>query len=365
MVLPKGHNKNYRAFAVSCLVTLGLFALINFTIWELFTRQLLVPGTKISDLVRLSYLLKIRQTRDTGVDLPKKHYQYSEFKGGPVDMITVGDSFSTGGGWGKNAYYQDYIASNNNFTVVNFRSRIDVERSGFFTPVNTLALLYNSGMLDRLKPRYVLLESVERYAPERLVYRFSFKDTEPLAKLEEEYATYKPIDLLEGGKSSFINTGNAKFIYYNIKDLFPVTRVSDSVYRLQLSRPMFSGPYGDRLYYYYDEYSNSINLNKDVIRLMNDNLNLIADKLAAKNIKLVFMPIVSKLNLYGPLGLPPQNVSIFFEELRKLPKRYQVIDTKQILREAVERGEKDLFYADDTHWSWKASKQIFDSVRFH
>jgi hypothetical protein len=56
--------------------------------------------------------------------------------------------------------------------------------------------------------------------------------------------------------------------------------------------------------------------------------------------------------------------SPFFEMLRPLPKRYRFIDTKQILRAELERGEKDVFYADDTHASWKASQRIFTLERF-
>jgi hypothetical protein len=40
------------------------------------------------------------------------------------------------------------------------------------------------------------------------------------------------------------------------------------------------------------------------------------------------------------------------------------IDTKTLLREELERGEKDIFYADDTHSSWKASVKIVDNIEF-
>jgi hypothetical protein len=56
--------------------------------------------------------------------------------------------------------------------------------------------------------------------------------------------------------------------------------------------------------------------------------------------------------------------SAFFELLRPLPKRYMFIDTKAMLREELERGERDIYYADDTHSSWKASRKIFSTIRF-
>lgn len=77
------------------------------------------------------------------------------------------------------------------------------------------------------------------------------------------------------------------------------------------------------------------------------------------------MPCVDKYNLYSNYIINnPYPRSIFFEELRKLPKRYHLIDTKAILTEEVRKGEKDVFYADDTHWSWKASKKVFETIKF-
>ncbi len=355
----------HKSFASLFILLLIVFEIVNFVIWICFTREILKPDTKASDLVRLSYLVKIAQARDAGIDLPRRHIPINEYSGGKIDMVTDGDTFSMGGGAGKNPFYQDYIASNSGITVVNIPSRIDDTKQGSFSPVETLAVLYNSGMLDRLKPRYLLLESVERYAPDRLFFHFRFDETEPLDKLAAHYAAFKPVyEVKGGGNNAFINEGNLKFVINNIKDKFPVKKINDTVYRANLRRAMFSGDYGNRLYYYFDEYTNSVNVTGDVVRAVNDNLNFIADKLAEKNIRFVFMPVVSKLDLYGPYLDPPRNDSIFFEELRKLPKRYIFIDTKELLREAVQRGEKDIFFMDDTHWTWKASKHIFEKIRF-
>ncbi len=356
-------RKKFRAFAKALIIALVVFLAINFLIWHFFTKELLLPGSQVSDLVRLSYLVKIEQKRAQEIDLPKRHIMAGDYSGGKVDMVTVGDSFSLGGGYGRNPFYQDYIASYSNLKVINCPSMIDMGRPGYFTPVNTLAKLYNSGMLDRLKPRYVLLETVERYAADRLSSRFTFDDSESLDKLSAFYARYEPINTHNFKYRTFINTGNTKFIYYNVKDMFPVRKLNYFVYRAPLKQRMFSGEYGDRLYYYYDECTNGA-ISTNTVRAINDNLNLIADKLAGKNIKLVFMPVVSKSNLYNEYAGQPCNVSVFFEELRKLPKRYLFIDTKQLLQEAVHAGEKDIFYVDDTHWSWKASERIFRTVRF-
>jgi len=98
---------------------------------------------------------------------------------------------------------------------------------------------------------------------------------------------------------------------------------------------------------------------------LNNNLNALSKILKKKNIKLYFMPAVDKYNLYSKYivnNTYPQ--SIFFEELRKLPKEYTFIDTKTILLEELKKGVKDIYHSDDTHWSYKASEAIFKKVKF-
>jgi hypothetical protein len=356
---------SYKRFASLVLLSFVLFLTINYLVWTLFTKDLILAETQARDLVRLSYLVKIAQERKTWIDLPKRHVEIGEFKGGKVDMVTVGDSYSVGAGGGKNNYYQDYIATLNDFTVVNIEPFSDKKRIGLLTPVNTLAVLYNSGYLDKLKPAYVLLESAERYIPERFLNGFQFDDTMSLDKLNSRFTardTAKPENNNE--ETVFINTGNLKFLYYNLKDFFPVRKINSKIYKMVLKSDVFSGRYGKRLYYSFEEQSYKHYITKDSVRKINDNLNLIADKLAEKNIKLVFMPVVDRSNLYDDVAVSPRKSNIFFEELRSLPKKYQLIDTKELLLQEVHKGEKDIFFIDDTHWSWKAPEKIFGATRF-
>jgi hypothetical protein len=365
MIGRQKHTWTYRVFALLVLLSFALFLIINYLIWTFFTKDLVMAEAQARDLVRLSYLVKIAQERKTWIDLPKRHIEIGAFKGGRVDMVTVGDSFSVGAGGGRNNFYQDYIATINNYVVVNIIPFADKNRVGLLTPVNTLAILYNSGYLDRIKPRYVLLESAERYIPERFINGFKFDDTMPLEKLVALLATRDAVKHESKNEDTiFINTGNFKFIYYNIKDLFPVRKINNKIYKMVLKHKVFSGRYGDRLYYSFEEQSYRHYITKDSVRKINDNLNLIAEKLAEKNIKLVFMPIVDRSNLYDDSAVSPRKTSIFFEELRSLPKRYQLIDTKDILLKEVHKGEKDIYFIDDTHWSWKAPEKIFENTRF-
>ena len=102
------------------------------------------------------------------------------------------------------------------------------------------------------------------------------------------------------------------------------------------------------------------------IRDLNNNLNALAAILETKGCQLVFMPAPDKLTLYRPF-LRNKNKypeSTFFEELRKLPKNYRFIDTKEILLKELTTGSQDLYHQGDTHWTWKAATAISRCVNF-
>ncbi len=137
------------------------------------------------------------------------------------------------------------------------------------------------------------------------------------------------------------------------------------VYRRELSSPMFTVKDAKKLLFIGEDIFNISSVSNDNVKLINDNLNFLAEYLKKRGIKLCFMPVVDKYDLYSEFitGNPyPKNT--FFEELRSLPKSYMFVDTKAILLEEVRKGEKDIFYADDSHWTCKAERLIFEKVKF-
>lgn len=339
------------------MIAISLFIAFNLITWKLFTEKLLTTryGTG-GDLARLGYVINSKEPRRAVVDLPRKHIEFREYTGQPVDLITIGDSFSNGGGEGRNNYYQDYIATYNNFTVLN----LGIYKKG---PVETAMYLANSGLLDRIKPRFLLIQSVERFCFERFSGEIDFNVTEDPQKLTAHYNKY--VDMFNYlPKTIFMNDSNIKYVYYRFLYQF-----SDAPTKLvvakKLSRPLFNVKNEDILLFFRDDVRDIPKLNKKTIVALNDNMNRLAVLLAQKNIRLYFMPIVDKYNLYSEFIVNnPFPSSVFFEELRPLPKKYEFIDTKKQLLEAVRRGEKDIYHADDTHWSWRASEEIFKNIRF-
>lgn len=364
----KTQHKRFCLWFGALLLTLLVF---NLSVWHFCTRQLLTRHQAIftGDLARLSYLNSHAVPRRNPLDLPKRHLEYSEYVDQPVDMVTVGDSISQGGGYGPNRYYQDFIATHSNLSVLNFAGPLPA------TPnyIDTVILFLNSGLIRQVGARYVLLEIVERNCS-RLASPVNFEKSLPLqeitktiAELEIGSGPDEPLNDLP--PVGVFNTGNLKWLVNNFLFSFTHNALSSKVYKYPLDRPLFSGDKGDELLFYYKDMrkftETSRRIDEQMVDKINANLNQLADRLAQHGVTLIFMPVVDKSSLYASFipGKPlPQ--SPFFELLRQREKNYQFIDTKAILSPEVKKGTQDVFWKDDSHWSPIAPEIIFKQVVF-
>jgi hypothetical protein len=357
----------FRRFTVWFFIILVVFVGINALIWFGWTREITDPRRNAGDLLRIGYVLGHVSQRQDVNDLPLRHIKIDQYNRQPVDMVTIGDSFSVGGGGGRNRYYQDYIASFQGLTVLNVPVDVIHGNVGEYATIITLSKLINSGYLDLIKPKYLLLESVERFAIQRFTNNFSLKPTATIEEIAHRFREQHSDEKRTRDDQflfCFINNGNWKFIGNNAQYLFRDKALGSKVIISRLKRRLFSTNQGDQLVFYSDDIKNCKLSTPASVAEANRNLNLLAAVLKPKGITLVFMPVVNKLNLYEPyLQQHHYPKSIFFEELRKLPKDYLFIDTKEILARALERGELDLFHQDDSHWTCKASETIFSTIR--
>lgn len=355
---------NYRKCVFILLIAFLLFVGGNYFVWKLWTEELLTESKGFGgDLSRMGYVSDSKTNRDNVTDLPEKHIEGIDYRGGLIDMVTVGDSFSRGGAGGKNRYYQDYIATLNTMKVVNLPSLKlpdeDDEKSHF----RTVLKLANSGWLHDRGVKYLLLESTEWLCVERFSRKFDLSESDDSAHLSAIYAKYvKKSELPDTG---FINNGNLKWLIQPISYKLSGHDFKKKVYISTLDRDLFSAKDSRSLLFFHKNINIAPRFSFEDIKEMNEQLNLLSDLLSKQGIKLIFMPAVDKYNLYSDYivnNTYPK--STFFEKLRPLPKRYRFIDTKAILLHDVRNGVKDVYYADDTHWSWKASEMIFKAERF-
>lgn len=347
----------YRKYTYLALAILLAFILVNAVIWKCWTEKILSTEYNGGDLARMGYLPDSKLLRKNHNDLPLRHIEEHEYHDQSIRVVTIGDSFSNGGGGGKNRYYQDYIASINRCGVLN------IESYQLLDNITLTAILSNNGFLDRVRPKYLIVGASEKFCLSLYGKPLDLSVNYDMEKL----STFKRMGYNVSQKSTitFINQGNFKFLFNTILFKYSDHAFFSKTYVRDLIKPLFSVKADNKLLFFREDINIIPVTNEKYVSVVNDNLNKLADILRTKGITLYFMPSVDKYNLYSTFIVDnPYPYSTFFEELRKLPKRYTLIDTKAILLPELEKGERDVFYPDDTHWSWKASKKIFETVRF-
>jgi hypothetical protein len=153
---------SYKKFVFLMILFLILLFSFHVTVWNMYTKYIFSDKYVVGDLGRLSYKINSLSPRIEQVNLPKQHINFNKWNGERVDILTLGDSFSQGAASGLNPFYQDYIATYSNQSVMNIQI---LEKHANY--LEMIYLLENSGLLDKIKPKAIILESTERSVLER------------------------------------------------------------------------------------------------------------------------------------------------------------------------------------------------------
>ena len=267
---------------------------------------------------------------------------HEKFTPGTFDIITIGDSFSQGG-------YQDYFTDKLGMKVLN------INMTGHC--LNDIYKLISSGIIDELKPKAIILESVERSVQNRLgmteIIPVKISREEVLRRISRPQTSE---NISRGIFPPIMMKTNIKFLRDIFYRIINPEQLSPKVYINQLAQYLFTNPGQENLFMHYHEDLNYLSQTHNP-EMINRNLNNAAKLLAEKNITLFFMPCADKYDLYYTYLKDkhgrPENP--FFDEMRRVqPKNYIFIDTKAILRKALERG--------DTHWSWKGMERVSEEI---
>lgn len=357
-------KSNYKKFAYIFISAITIFVLINALVWQFAMKKIFEPpnGCIVGDIARLGYDPTVINVRPPEIlTLPKKHKLYTAKKDAKVDVLTFGDSFTRGGAGGKNPYFQDFIASYNDLNVYHVH-----DFKNHYNCVNTLLILIKNGMIDEIKPKYIVLESAQRECVRRLGHELDFNRFHSKKETKKLYSRLpeKPFNVVKNKKIEFINSGNWKYLLYEFLYKFNDRAFISKVYRLKLTKEYSDDPY---MLIYKDDIRFIKYLNDKSVAKMNKNLNKIGKILADKGIKLYFMPTPDKFTLYNKYFKDRKKYpqSQFYEMMRKQDKQYYTfIDTLDILSKELDKGERDIYFADDTHWTSKAAEAIFKKVKF-
>lgn len=344
-------KKYIKLFLLIALV----FIIFHFLVWTFFTKYSLGAdkGFYIGDAGRMSYQKNSIDLKKDEITLPRKHLNFNHNEKN-VDVLTIGDSFSNGMARGLNPFYQDYIASLYNLKVMN------IERPSSGPTFSTILKLHKLGILRKMNVKYIILEKVQRNLKsfggvnEKIDIESDFLEKISLPKYPRDF------------EHLFINRLNYNGLIYNILYNFDEKAFFSKIYKFKLNKDFFTVKASNYLLSYDKDIKNIKNLDIKNIKIINKKLNDLQDILDKDGIKLVFMPAVDKYDLYSKYIINNKYPkSIFFEEFRKLEKNYIFIDTKKILSNKLLKGEKDIYYADDTHWSYKGSESIVKSMKWN
>jgi len=331
-----------------------LYLIFHLTIWNFYSKTIfdLTPKESVGDLARLSYRTDMIHKRTLQYTLKKSHLYKKNFKNQKLDLITIGDSFSCGGGYGKNPYYQDYLASKYNINVLN------VAPQNIADFMEAAVNLHNNGFLKKHHVKYLLLESVVHLNLERFARQIDWNQNSKITIRDKTTNIYhqniKPVNVV-----------NYKMLSAKIKHKLLNKNYTNGIYNFPLTKELFSLKKQSILIYYHGIETLPL-YTQEHISLINQNMNKLAKILKEDGVTLIFMPVVDKYDLYYPyLKENPYGKNLYFTFLRKEPKEYLLLDTKKILEKQLTKDEKDLFYIDDTHWNYKASEAISDALLFH
>jgi hypothetical protein len=343
---------NNTLFVKIMLTIISAFVLLHLILWNIYTKQFYnLPNNQITgDLSRMSYDIQSRIIRKKNTI---QFFSLITWDKKPIDLLTIGDSFSNGAG---GHYYQNYLVEKKGLRVLNIQALSSVNNY-----IETIIALYHSGLLKKIQPKSILIEVVQRNSIEFLSSSININKTINLSDLTQnqqyQHDRIPPI--------VFINPLNYNALLYNLLYQFNDKAYLSSVYKMSLNTHFFSNQKKQPLLFFANDIHNIKKTTPQSITQLNNNLNTLNELLTTHNIRLYFMPIINKYELYAPyIKNNPYPSDHFFNLLTHAEKHYYFINTQHLLREALKQGTKDIFWADDTHWTKKAIKTVFSNINF-
>ncbi len=286
-----------------------------------------------------------------------------------IDILIFGDSFCR---MGKNGL-PNFLAKGNNKTIIN--ANLDYGKLGIRNPLEGIYRFLNGGFFDSTKVRFVLLQNVVRSwnkmqsTNEHLILDYDDIVQEKPFLPVSSYESYlkinqvkKQLNFFQKYKKEFDNS--IKYVLFNLLYYFDDSAFGLSpIHVFKLKQDMFSER-SSTLLVLGEDINNMKNFNLEFSNQLNEILNRLAKNLSKKNIKLIFVPSPNKFDIYYPYI--KQNHSYtennYFKLFKNKKKKYIYIDTNEVLSNAVKSGEKDLYLADDSHWTYKAANIISNNI---
>ena len=313
------------------LLMLGLVAYVTFYI---------SPRADVSDL---GYLALIPFGAEYGQMISKNEMKDTlfiivknteELRNIHVNVLTVGDSFSQQGSAG----YQNYMPGEG-ISVANCR------RSLYESPIQYACNILDWGVVDSTNIDVLVVEVVER----DLAINIGNFGENKIEVPEPESTSDKVV-----GSANVWSLLRARdFVLYRYAGRSPV-------YTFDLKRDFFSSHEPNKLYVYDRDVINGLTIDEALRPKVKEVFDLLTRKAHDRGIKLMLMMPVDKYDLYQDYitdnPYPPKRVN---EDVREIFGDIpEVMLCKYCLQPLLDKGEKDVFLFDNTHWSYKGSEAV-------
>lgn len=276
-------------------------------------------------------MLKEYENKDT---LVYTIIQTEEIKSIRTDVLTIGDSFSQQ----LNVGYQNYLCEKG-LQVANIFWRL------YGSPIQYAYNLLDQNVIDSTNIKTLVIEMIERDF-ETKIERFD-KD---LIEVQRQYS--------EGGAPSSDSWSLSRARDYLLYQVGWVT----PIYKEELDTDLFSSDKPRDLYFFRDDIEMGVSIrNGNKIKQVFD---ILLEKGEEKGVKVIFLIAADKYDIYqNHIVDNPFPVKTINEDLERIiGKNTSLLLTKQCLQPLVDKGEKDIYMFNDTHWSYKACRTVAEEL---
>jgi SGNH hydrolase-like domain, acetyltransferase AlgX len=274
------------------------------------------------------------------------------------DVLVLGDSFSSLG----NYTFQDYLAEYSGKSV------LTLDRYLYESPLDQAHKLANGDFFDKIKVKYLLLQSAERKTTQRAHevakdQSIKLNEIESLVNADKRNGQIYLESLKKPKPIQFFSKDVLFYPVYSAAYLFTDRPIFSLSFRAKLNKNCFSADSNNLLFLHNDVRTVRKYSSQAMIEATNKAMNDLQAKLSQKGIQLILLVAPDKYDAYYDYIVDKSHLPkpVFFEKFDKLPKNYHYIQSKNILSELI-KTQKDVYYFDDSHWSPKAAKAIAHEI---
>ena len=257
------------------------------------------------------------------------------------DVTTVGDSFSQMGLDG----YQNYLCQQG-LTVTN------IHVGKFDNPLEVAYRMLDQGLIDSTNTRVLVIESAERMIEQRVA---EFLPEGPLPAVRQQ-AEGTAKNTPSGNENQWSLARTRDFIYYRL--------IKSPVLSARLDGDFFTADDPAMLYFYTDDLTSPPRFQEEHREALLACFGTLCRKADEKGVYPIVLIATDKYDFYQQhiIDNPWPAKTVLEDMAQMIGDTPHLLLSKPYLTPLLERGEKDIFKYNDTHWSWKASRVVADEL---